>query len=231
MMNKKIIYLAIIAALLLLVFNKQESENLLYSTYTVPHDEIERIDFFSESSIQDLKGLLEEDGRTLEFATNGGIYTPLGTPEGLYVNDGVILRSMNLEDGEGNFYLKPNGIFQIDLDGAKIVESSEFDPDFGLQHAIQSGPLLLDDSKIHPAFSEGSTNTFVRSGVGVTDDGDVIFAISNEPVNFHEFAIFFKEDLGCNDALYLDGFVSRMYIAGEREELDGDFSVIIGVSY
>ena len=41
--------------------------------------------------------------------------------------------------------------------------------------------------------------------------GKVIFAISKQQVNFYEFASFLRE-LGCVNALYLDGTVSRMYL-------------------
>jgi uncharacterized protein YigE (DUF2233 family) len=41
--------------------------------------------------------------------------------------------------------------------------------------------------------------------VGVSTPGQVHFAISEEPVNFHDFARFFRDRLGCADALFLDG--------------------------
>ena len=51
----------------------------------------------------------------------------------------------------------------------------------------------------------------MRSGIGVSDDS-VIFAISEQPVNFYEFATFFRDVLNCSSALYLDGVISRMYL-------------------
>jgi len=36
--------------------------------------------------------------------------------------------------------------------------------------------------------------------------------ISDKPVNFYEFAHFFKDELQCTDALYLDGVVSAIYV-------------------
>ncbi len=42
--------------------------------------------------------------------------------------------------------------------------------------------------------------------------------------------IIFKT-LGCINALYLDGFVSRMYLPEEKwMQTDGDFGVLIGVT-
>jgi uncharacterized protein YigE (DUF2233 family) len=42
-----------------------------------------------------------------------------------------------------------------------------------------------------------------------------VFAVSEAPVNFHTFARLFKEELGCRNALYLDGTISQFYVEGE----------------
>ena len=39
----------------------------------------------------------------------------------------------------------------------------------------------------------------------------VVFAISNEAVNFHEFARLFRDSLGCANAPFLDGTISSLY--------------------
>jgi uncharacterized protein YigE (DUF2233 family) len=41
--------------------------------------------------------------------------------------------------------------------------------------------------------------------------GLVEFAVSEAPVTFHAFARLFRDVLGCRDALYLDGTLSRIY--------------------
>jgi uncharacterized protein YigE (DUF2233 family) len=66
--------------------------------------------------------------------------------------------------------------------------------------------------------------------VGILPNGDVIFAMSKKKCNFYDFAYFFKK-LGCQSALYLDGFISRTY-APEEEwiQTDGDFGVIVAVT-
>jgi uncharacterized protein YigE (DUF2233 family) len=38
--------------------------------------------------------------------------------------------------------------------------------------------------------------------------------VSESPVNFHTFASLFRDQLGCRDALYLDGTISQFYIDG-----------------
>ena len=65
--------------------------------------------------------------------------------------------------------------------------------------------------RVHPAFTPGSANCRLRSGIGVGPDGTVYLAISNGAVNFHDFATFFRDTLGTPDALYLDGAISELY--------------------
>ncbi|MBU2360127.1 MAG: phosphodiester glycosidase family protein, partial [Alphaproteobacteria bacterium] len=52
----------------------------------------------------------------------------------------------------------------------------------------------------------------IRNGVGTSADGrTAIFAISNDPVNFHTFARFFRDVLKTPNALFFDGSISRLY--------------------
>lgn len=88
--------------------------------------------------------------------------------------------------------------------------------------------MLLIDGEIHPKFNEGSKNVNVRNGVGVLEDGSVIFAISKEQINLFDFATFFKNK-GCKNALYLDDFVSQAYVPSKGYiQKGGAFGVIIG---
>ena len=66
--------------------------------------------------------------------------------------------------------------------------------------------------------------------MGVISDSLVVIAISDQTVNFYEFAKMFQ-DLGCKNALYLDGAISKMYLpdTGRNDELDGDFATIIAI--
>lgn len=185
------------------------------------------------STIGALKDDLEADGRRLLFATNAGMYSPAFVPVGLHVADGTLLHPTDTGSGDGNFYLKPNGVFYIGTSGrAGIAETSAFSAAADtLVLATQSGPLLVLDGRIHPVFNPASTSTFIRSGVGVASDSVVIFAIANAPVTLHHFASLFRDRLGCSNALYLDGYVSRMYLpALGRTETDGEFAGIIAVT-
>lgn len=151
-------------------------------------------------------------GDSLVALTNGGIYEPGYVPTGLFIDKGQIAVPLNLRDGEGNFYLKPNGIFTLTRQGARIVESSVFDAkEDAVIYALQSGPLLVSDGDIHPAFQDGSRNCRLRSGIGVRADGTIVLAITNGAANFHDFATLFRDRLGCPNALYLDGAISTLH--------------------
>ena len=168
---------------------------------------------------------LREQGRELVFATNAGIFNKDFTPTGLFIIGGEEISIINLEKGDGNFFLKPNGVFFIKKGlGIGVMESTAFDKaGIRADFATQSGPLLLRNGKVHPAFNEGSSNKFIRSGVGILPSGDAVFLLSGTPVNFYDFSQAFLE-LGCLDALYLDGAISQMFIRGiTRPQEEGDF--------
>ncbi|MDA1006657.1 MAG: phosphodiester glycosidase family protein [Verrucomicrobia bacterium] len=164
---------------------------------------------------------LVAEGRMPKLLMNAGIFEPGGIPSGLHVEKGKELRPVNVQKGEGNFFLEPNGVLEWTAKGARISESKawaavkrEALPEF----ALQSGPLLVLGGRIHPAFNAGSPNVKHRNGVGVDAEGRLVFAItnSNQVINFHTFARLFRDELGCQDALFLDGDISQM--AGEPEE-------------
>lgn len=156
-------------------------------------------------------------GQTLLFATNAGMYSDAFAPVGLYVEEGRELRPLNTGAAERrngpppNFYRKPNGVFLIDATGAKILPTDAFlqrraaGAPADLRFATQSGPMLVIDGKLHPDFIPGSSDRTRRSGVGVCEGGVVRVAVSEDAVNFDGFARFFRDRLGCPNALFLDG--------------------------
>lgn len=150
-------------------------------------------------------------GKRLELAFNAGMYHADFTPVGLLVQDGRQLAPLNLAEGKGNFFLKPNGVFVLDKNGPQVVEAGAYAAALkDVRLATQSGPMLVSEGKIHPAFNPDSISRFVRNGVGVAD-GKVVFVISNVPVTFYELAEYFRDTLHCRNALYFDGAVSSMY--------------------
>lgn len=159
-----------------------------------------------------LAGDLADRGLELTFAMNGGMYGTDLSPTGLLIENGEELRRANTANAPAgarpvpNFYKKPNGVFHIGDGEAGIMNTEEFlRARRPARFATQSGPLLLIDGTIHPAFIEGSSDRKRRSGVGVSSPGEVHFAISEGRVNFHDFARFFRDRLGCENALFLDG--------------------------
>ncbi len=168
-------------------------------------------------------------GKKLIFATNAGIFSRTFSPLGLTVIDGKEIVALNKEQGAGNFYLKPNGIFYIAQNQARIVETSEFQA-LQVSYASQSGPLLINNGKIHPQFQQGSTNVKIRNAVGVVNDSLIVFVISDGPINFYDLSVFFRDSLSCQNALYLDGVISEMYLPelGIIEK-GGDFAAIFAV--
>lgn len=155
---------------------------------------------------------LSAQGRALSFAINGGMYAKDFSPIGLYVENGQRLKPANttIIDAEPakipNFYKQPNGIFFVDEDGAGVLTTEAFlARQRPVQFATQSGPMLVIDNVLHPAFIEGSTDRTRRSGVGVCRNGEVRFVMSDSLINFHDFARLFRDHLQCRNALFLDG--------------------------
>ncbi|HMC87555.1 MAG TPA: phosphodiester glycosidase family protein [Chitinophagaceae bacterium] len=182
-------------------------------------------------SIQNLKYWLIKNKRKLLFATNGGMYKADNTPQGLYIENQKILFPADTSTGAGNFYLKPNGVFYITTDNAPFIcNTTQFSGNIKIKYATQSGPMLVIDGQIHPAFKARSSNLNIRNGVGILPDNKIIFAMSKKEMNFFDFANYFKS-LGCKNALYLDGLVSRTYLPAKQWiQTDGNFGVIIGVT-
>ena len=178
-----------------------------------------------------LSQAVQMHGQTLRFAMNAGMFHPGQLPMGLFVAEGKTLFPLNVANGQGNFFLKPNGVFLVTTAGARIVEAAGFPAVAGtIKLATQSGPLLVQGGTIHPAFHAASTSRLLRNGVGVDAVGTVWFALSEEPVSFYEFAAFFRDVLRCPDALFLDGTVSSLYApALHRSDFRAELGPIIGV--
>lgn len=152
-------------------------------------------------------------GKALTFAINGGMYHPDRRPVGYYVENGVQGQKLYPNAGPGNFGLVPNGVFCIRDERADVIESKRFEA-AGTQcgFATQSGPMLVIDGELHPKFLANSSSKFIRNGVGTSADGKrAVFVKSENSVNFHEFARYFRDVLELDQALFLDGKVSRLH--------------------
>ncbi len=171
-----------------------------------------RPDGTAYATIRALTEALRSRGEQLRFATNGGIYSRGLTPLGLYVEDSSQLAPLSKGRGGGNFFLKPNGVFYVTGHGAHVVETQRYRPKQTVSNAVQSGPMLVLNGALHPRFIPGYHSKHIRNGVGIDQRGRVVFAISNQPVNFHDFGTLFRDKLQCPNALYLDGTLSQMYL-------------------
>jgi uncharacterized protein YigE (DUF2233 family) len=161
-----------------------------------------------------LAAQLGSQANTVEFAMNAGMFDTAGAPIGLYVENGVVRHGLNTEDGNGNFYLKPNGVFSLDADGNVLVETAE---SYSARQATpiwatQSGPMLLINGALNPQIALDGPSKNIRNAVGVRDAHTALFVISNEPVSFGRLGRFFRDTLDCQDALYLDGTVSSLWV-------------------
>jgi len=170
-------------------------------------------------------------GGHLAFAANAGMFEPTMKPVGLLVLNGTEQSPINLSDGGGNFYMKPNGIFVInDKHEALVVESSTYAALLSpVMWATQSGPLLVHGGDINPDFNAASQSKKIRSGVGVTKDGLVVLALSQAPVTFYDFASFFLTKMKCPNALFLDGEISAFYVSGQKDDSPHTFGPMFGL--
>ena len=153
------------------------------------------------------------DPATVAFAMNAGMYDDEGQPIGYFVSGSERLKTLNTADGEGNFHMKPNGVFFGTGDKWEIRTTDDFlanvadRPEFG----SQSGPMLVVGGKLHPEITQDGPSRAIRNGVGVDDRGRAHFVISNAPISFGKLARFFRDELSVKNALYLDGSVSGLW--------------------
>ncbi len=184
-------------------------------------------------SFDRVQAAFAQQKKTVSFLMNAGIFEPGGIPSGLHLEGGKILRPLNLADAPGNFFLKPNGVCTYGGSGPFVGTSPVWQTraDHVESWGIQSGPMLLIDGKRHPAFTEKSTSKLPRNGVGINERNQFIFAITDkgELVNFWDFAGLFLQ-LGCKNALFLDGDISQMAVNPNKPVQSNQFGVMFVVA-
>jgi uncharacterized protein YigE (DUF2233 family) len=171
---------------------------------------------------------------------NGGMYERDFSPVGLHIEQGKTLSALNTKTVTGrpsqipNFFKKPNGVFYWGQGPAGILESGRFEAQKPqAAFATQSGPMLVVEGNIHPAFIEKSRDLKPRNGVGVAPDGTVYFVMTRGRVSFYQFARAFRDGLGVQNALFLDGGWAPGIYAPELRRNDrpghGGYGPIIAV--
>lgn len=176
------------------------------------------------ASFSQLQKKHDQNHEQLLFAINSGIYSKEFTPLGLYIENGKRISPLNRiksNEGKGNFALLPNGVFYITKNNrAAVLDTDAFNLRFkgdyaNIRDAVQSGPMLLINGEYNPYFFPESDSYRIRSGVCALEEGrEVVFVVTEDNVNFYQFARFFKEELRCENALYLDGTLARIYYEG-----------------
>lgn len=153
------------------------------------------------------------DPATIAFAVNGGMYGDDLKALGYYVEKGERLKELDRGEGDGNFYMKPNGVFFGAGGSWRVLESNTFfntvgdRPEFG----TQSGPMLLVEGKLHPEVQDDGPSKAIRNAVGVDASGKAHFVISDAPVSFGQLARYYRDVLKVSNALYLDGAISSLW--------------------
>jgi uncharacterized protein YigE (DUF2233 family) len=151
----------------------------------------------------------------MAFAMNAGMFHYTYHPVGLYIEKRKKLFPLNRHRGWGNFYLQPNGVLAWNGKQAAILSTSQYAKrKFKVDYATQSGPMLVSNRQINPIFIAESTSLKIRNAVGIKDQV-LFFVITEQAVNFYTLASFMQADLGVEQALYLDGSISAVYLAEE----------------
>jgi uncharacterized protein YigE (DUF2233 family) len=175
----------------------------------------------------ELKDSLEATGKSY-LALNAAPTNEEGNFLGLYISRGSRRQSLNTGSGNGNFFLKPNGVWCADKSVFRVLPTDKFTGGNWVQ-AVQSGPMLLVDNQINPSFDRNSANRNIRLGIGVFSKGGQSFLIairSQSPVTFYEFAQLFRDKFGCRDALYLEGSERSMMLMPSMRFVGGANQVI-----
>jgi uncharacterized protein YigE (DUF2233 family) len=164
---------------------------------------------------------------------NAGMYEEDLSPLGLFVVNGRELTPLNRRSGFGNFYRPPNGVFLVDGAGARVITTEEYASSQPHPRvATQSGPMLVlrGTDTDSPVMDAKSTSLKIRNGVCAPSPDTAVFAISDAPLTFYVFAKFFIDELGCREALYLDGSISSLYAPQVgREDDRRDLGPMFGV--
>lgn len=193
----------------------------------------DRVQLVIDPELRTLAALADRLGPSAKarFAMNGGMYDDAGKAIGLAVIAGRQIHALNRKRGGGNFHLLPNGVFSAEADGWHVRTSDAYAaanpaPEMG----TQSGPMLVIDGALHPAFSPDGDSRYIRNAVGIDSSGKAHFVISDAPVSFGLIARLFRDKLNCPNALFLDGSVSALWDpAAERIDSTVDLGPLLVV--
>ena len=120
-MNKKRVLLFSIILLLLtagfFVFARLNSDDEKFISYQVDLKKQDLKLYWKDDknepfkSLQNLKVWLDSKGQKLVFAMNAGMFKTDNSAQGLFIQEQKTMAILDTTTGNGNFYLKPNGVF------------------------------------------------------------------------------------------------------------------------
>ncbi|MEQ5786600.1 phosphodiester glycosidase family protein [Erythrobacter sp. NFXS35] len=153
------------------------------------------------------------DAGSVAFAFNGGIFGDDLKAVGYYVENGERLTELERGEGDGNFYMKPNGVFFGTGGQWRVLASEAFVATVGdrPQFGTQSGPMLVIDGKLHPDIQDNGPSRAIRNGVGVDAKGRTHFVIADAPLSFGQLARYFRDEVKAPNALHLDSQTSALW--------------------
>ena len=99
--------------------------------------------------------------------TSGGLYTKESTPIGLFISEGIQLKSKM----QSTFF---NGIFSQTFDG-KLSIGKEFIGN-NIKTSIQSGPILITDGQVQ-TFEKRNDEEARRVAIGITQKDELILMV------------------------------------------------------
>lgn len=164
-------------------------------------------------SLYSLLADINGNGQVL-MAMNGGIYGKDYAPLGLYIEKGKKLAPINRASGGGNFFIRPGGVFYLKDQKAGIVTLDALKSTKGMDYAVQSGPMLIENGTINWRLKPSASSRKLRNAVGINRQGRVVFMLSAKETNFYDFACYARSKLDIRQMLYLDGTISKMYQKG-----------------
>lgn len=133
-LNLKRIFLALVLLPLFAVAADDcalSDPSLTVQAYTV-NPQTERVKMYWQKAngeawgtLQALLADINSQGQ-IQMVMNGGIYDESYAPLGLYIENGQQKVALNLASGEGNFFIRPGGVFYVAGDKAAIVPLQAF---------------------------------------------------------------------------------------------------------
>lgn len=147
-----LLFITLLTAIVVLFSFKQNIEDDLVISKIVDLQK-EEVRFYwkdNEGNVlgnfQNLNSFALKNNKKLIFAMNAGMYKKDLSPQGLYIENKMVKQKIDTTSGNGNFYMKPNGVFSITKNRASISITKDFKNN-EVDFATQSGPMLVIDGK------------------------------------------------------------------------------------